>query len=389
MPYDFDTIINRKGTNSLKFDFAAERGYPTDVLPLWVADMDFPAPPVVNEALHVAVNHGIYGYSETKRDYASVVSDWFENNHFYRPDEDWLVKTPGVVFALATAVKALTKEGDSVLIQPPVYYPFYEVIRDNDRKIVENPLKEKDGHYEIDFEDFEKKIEQENVKLFILCSPHNPVGRVWKEWELVKIAEICLKHEVYVVSDEIHCDLLIGDNRHIPFLKIAGELAQKTIVCTSPSKSFNIAGLQVANNFIPDLALRRRFRKEIDKAGYSQHNTLGLVAARAAYEKGAEWLNECRKYLAGNLELIRSFVKEKLPGVRLIEPEATYFAWLDFNGLGLDVQELDRLIINKAKLWLDSGKIFGESGRGFERIAYATQRARLEEALKRLTLILN
>ena len=384
MAYDFDTLINRKGTDSLKFDFAAERGYPGDVLPLWVADMDFPAPPEVNKALEAAVSHGIYGYSEVKKDYNETVCSWFENNHGYRPDEKWLIKTPGVVFALATAVKALTEKGDSVLIQPPVYYPFYEVIRDNERKIVENPLKEIDGHYEIDFEDFERKIEEEKVRLFILCSPHNPVGRVWKEWELSKIAEICLKNEVYVVSDEIHCDLLIGDNRHIPFLKLAGELTDRTVVCTSPSKSFNIAGLQVANNFIPNAVLRRRFAKEIDKTGYSQHNTLGLVAARAAYESGGPWLTECRKYLAGNLELIRSFVKEKLPAVRLIEPEATYFAWLDFNGLGLDEKQLDDYIINKAGLWLDSGRIFGESGKGFERIAYATQRSRLLEALNRL-----
>ena len=249
--YDFDTVIDRKNTNSLKYDFAVERGKPADVLPLWVADMDFPAPKPVLEALHRSVEHGIFGYSDVKSEYYDAVSAWFSQRFGWQTQPQWLVKTPGVVFALAMAVRALTEPGDVVLIQPPVYYPFFSVIRDNDRTVAENTLLYQDGRYSIDFEDFERKIVEQKVKLFLLCSPHNPVGRVWTLEELQQIGAICRKHNVYVVSDEIHCDFAFAEHPHHMFLAANPELAEQTIICTAPSKTFNLAGLQVSNIWIP------------------------------------------------------------------------------------------------------------------------------------------
>lgn len=381
---DFDQPIDRRGTNSLKFDFAVERGKPADVLPLWVADMDFRAPQPVLDALHKAVDHGVFGYSEVKGDYLNAVSSWFAQHFNWQPRPEWLVKTPGVVYALAMAVRALTQPGDSVLIQPPVYYPFFSVIRDNDRRIVENELVYQDGQYAVDFEDFEQKIVRQHVKLFLLCSPHNPVGRVWTLQELRRIGKICQKHGVYVVSDEIHCDFAFAEHPHHIFLEACPELAARTIVCTAPSKTFNLAGLQISNIWIPDPAIRASFLKEIDRSGYSQLNTLGLVACQAAYAQGGEWLAECRAYMRGNLDYLRDFLAQHIPQIRLVEPQGTYFAWLDCSGLGLSTKDLNDLIIHQAKLWLDAGHIFGKGSGQFQRMVLACPRATLHQALVQL-----
>ena len=380
----FDRPVDRRGTDCLKYDFAVERGKPEGVLPLWVADMDFPAPACVLDKLHGAVSHGIFGYSDTKSDYTALVREWFASRYAWAPEDAWLVKTPGIVFALAAAVRAFTETGDAVLLQPPVYYPFFEVIRDNDRRVVENPLLLRNGRYEIDFEDFEAKVVRERVKLFLLCSPHNPVGRVWTVEELRTMGEICLRHGVLVISDEIHCDLTLPGYVHHIFPEAVPELANRTVVCTSPSKTFNLAGLQVSNIFIPCRALRMQFRQAISCTGYSQLNALGIAACKAAYRDGAAWQSNCRQYLSGNLELIRAFLRSELPGLKLIEPEGTYFAWVDCNALGLSDRELERFIVEKAMLWLDSGYIFGTGGAGFQRLAYACQRATLERALHQL-----
>lgn len=382
--YDFDSVIDRKNTNSLKYDFAVERGRPADVLPLWVADMDFRAPGPVLEALHQSVDHGIFGYSDTKRDYYDTVSRWFEQRFGWQTQPEWLIKTPGVVFALAMAVRALTKPKDAVLIQPPVYYPFFSVVRDNDRTVVENELVYQNGRYTIDFEDFERKIVEQQVKLFILCSPHNPVGRIWSLDELQRIGEICLKHGVFVVSDEIHCDFAFEDHPHHIFLAANPALAQQAIICTAPSKTFNLAGLQVSNIWIPSNVIRASFLKEIDRSGYSQLNTLGLVACQAAYSSGGQWLEQCRSYLRSNLDFLRDFLAKHIPEIRLVEPDGTYFAWLDCSDLGLDRKELNDLIVNQAKLWLDAGHIFGKNSAQFQRIVLACPRATLEQALLQL-----
>lgn len=381
---DFDAVIDRKNTNSLKYDFAVERGKPADVLPLWVADMDFRAPEPVLDALRHAVDHGIFGYSEVKAEYYDAVSGWFSRRFGWQTQPQWLVKTPGVVYALAMAVRAVTQPGDSVLIQPPVYYPFFSVIRDNDRVIVENELIYRDGRYTIDFADFERKIVERQVKLFLLCSPHNPVGRVWSQEELRRAGEICRKHNVYVVSDEIHCDFGFEDHTHHIFLKVNPELAEQTIICTAPSKTFNLAGLQISNIWIPGEKVRSAFLREIDRSGYSQLNTLGLVACQAAYTSGEEWLERCREYLRENLNFLRGYLAEHIPQIRLVEPDGTYFAWLDCSRLKLSQSELDDLVVNRAKLWLDAGHIFGGNGGQFQRVVLACPRSTLEQALRQL-----
>jgi cystathionine beta-lyase len=295
-----------------------------------------------------------------------------------------LVKTPGVVFALAMAVRALTQPGDSVLIQPPVYYPFFGVIRDNDRKVVESPLVYENGRYSIDFADFEQKVVENQVKLFLLCSPHNPVGRVWTADELKTMGDICKKHNVFVVSDEIHCDFVFPEHPHTPFPLAVPELAARSIVCTAPSKTFNLAGLQTSNIWIPDEAVRGKFCKEIDRAGYSQLNALGLVACQAAYQFGGPWLEQCKAYLRGNLDYLREFLGKNIPEIQLVEPEGTYFAWLDCSALGLSRKELNDLVTNKAKLWLDAGHIFGGGADQFQRVVLACPRKTLEQALRQL-----
>ena len=382
--YDFDKIIDRHGTNCLKFDFAKERGKNGDELSLWVADMDFQVAKPITDALQAQVNHGIYGYTEVKSDYFDIVKNWFKDNFDWEIKKGSLVKTPGVVYAIAMAVKAFTKEGEAVIIQQPVYYPFSEMIIANNRKLVNSPLVLKDGRYEIDFEDFEKKIVENNVKLFILCSPHNPVGRVWSVEELKRIGDICIKHDVVIFSDEIHADFVYEPNKHHVFASLGESYAANSVIATAPSKSFNIAGLQVSNIFIENKKLRDAFRNEIVKSGYSQLNTMGLAAARAAYESGKEWLDEVRAYIKDNLIFFRDYLKENIGELSLIEPEGTYLVWVDFRKLGLSEKQREDLIVNKAKLWIDSGAMFGVDGEGFERFNIACTREYLKMALDSL-----
>lgn len=384
MGFDFDTVIERRGTNSLKYDFAKERGKPEGILPLWVADMDFQTAPAVLERLEQVVRHGIFGYSEGKDEYFHALQGWYEKHFGWKVERSWLVKTPGVVFALAAALRAFTKEGDGVLIQQPVYYPFSEVIIENKRNLVNNPLKNVDGYYEIDFEDFENKIIKYKVKLFLLCSPHNPVGRVWKVWELKKLGDICVKYGVTVVSDEIHSDFVWQENRHQVFAALSPAYNDITVTCTSPSKTFNIAGLQISNIFISNPGMRRKFRHEILAAGYSQVNAMGLAACQAAYEGGEEWLKELKRYLWDNYVFLKNYMEERIPKIHVGTLEGTYLVWLDFRQLGLTEQQREELLVNKARLWPDSGAMFGRDGEGFERINIACPRSTLEIALNRL-----
>jgi cysteine-S-conjugate beta-lyase len=385
MNYNFDTIIDRSNTNSLKYDFAVERGKPADILPLWVADMDFQTASEILDAMHQAVSHGIFGYSEVKRDYFAALHDWFLNRFLWDTKEEWLIKTPGIVFAIALAVKALTKEGEGVMIQTPVYYPFYEVIELNNRKLVTNPLIFDKHQYKIDFDEFERKLITGNVKLFLLCSPHNPVGRVWTREELTRLGDLCLKHNVIVISDEIHCDFTYPGHSHTVFASIKEAFAQNSIICTSPSKTFNLAGLQISNIFIPNETLRKKMTLELDKSGYSQLNTLGLTACKAAYRYGGAWLSEVKAYIHENLIFTRDYLEKNLPAVKLIEPQGTYLIWLDFSSLKLARKEMADLIVNKANLWLDPGHIFGKEGEGFERINIACSRETLKKALDQLS----
>lgn len=385
---DFDRIIDRKNTRCLKYDFAVKRGMPEDVLPLWVADMDFETSSYIEDALTERVKEGIFGYSDVQTPYFEIIRDWMIRHHDWEPQEKWLIKTPGVVFALAMAVKAYTDPGDKVLLQQPVYYPFSEVITDNGREVVSNDLVlTVDGTYKIDFADFEQKIIANGIKLFLLCSPHNPVGRVWTKEELEKIGDICVKHGVTVVSDEIHNDF-IWEGTHTVFAGIKKEFADISVTCTSPSKTFNLASMLISNIFIPNQILRRKFCKEMDRAGISQLSVLGLVATEAAYAHGDEWYAAMKNYVRDNIAFARAYVEENLPDVRMIDTQGTYLIWLDFRQTGLTVEQLDHKIIYEAGLWLDSGKIFGKTGEGFERINVACPRAVLQEALDRIQGIL-
>lgn len=382
--FDFDTVTDRTGTDSVKYDFAESYGKEKDLLPMWVADMDFQTAPEIVEALTRRVRHGIFGYTESKEGYFQAVQGWYASHFQWRVQKDWLVKTPGVVFALAMAVRAFTKEGEGVLIQQPVYYPFGRVITENGRRLVNNPLKLQDGHYEIDFEDFERKIADEKVKLFLLCSPHNPVGRVWKEWELRRMGELCKKYGVLVVSDEIHSDFVWQDHQHRVFVSLSPEYEKMTITCTAPSKTFNLAGLQVSNIFIPNPELKVRFCREIGAVGYEEINTLGLLACQTAYESGEAWLLEVKKYIWDNFLFLKDFLERELPKVRVCTPEGTYLVWLDFRAYGLTEEELEKRIVEKARLWLDRGAMFGPEGEGFERVNIACPRATLKKALVQL-----
>jgi cystathionine beta-lyase len=385
MSYNFNKITDRRNTGAVKIDLAVARGKPADVLSLWVADMDFPTSPVILEALHKKIDHGIFGYSCPDKAFHNALAAWMKNEHNFTFDRREMVSTPGVVFAIATAIKAYTKEGESVLIQTPVYYPFKNMIEANNRNLVTSPLFEKDGKWQIDFEDFENKIVENDVKLFILCSPHNPVSRVWTREELSRLAEICLRHNVLVFADEIHNDFVYAPNVHTVFSTLSPELAQNCIVSMSPSKTFNLAGLQFSTNFIKNPSLRARFKLERDKTGYDEPSLMGMVAARAAYEGGKPWLEELKKHLLENIDFVRSYLRQKIPQARLIEPEGTFLLWIDFSALGISDSELDDIIVNKAKVWLDRGTMFGPEGNCYQRINIATPQALLKEAIDRIS----
>lgn len=384
MDFGFDKVIDRHNTCSIKFDSADSHGYPADIVPMFTADMDFQAPPCVMEALKASVEHGIFGYSFVDADYHAAVENWFRKRFDWQVSRDWMVTTPGVIFALSAAVRVTTKPGEAVLIQPPVYGPFFNVIRQNDRKLVENPLHYEDGKYTIDFQEMEAKIKEHNVKLFMLCSPHNPACRVWTVAELQKVGALCKRYGVKIVADEIHCDFAFPEHPHTPFIKACPEMAENVILCTAPSKTFNLAGLQVSNIFIPDEQLRAAFRRELDICAYHEPNQLGAVACKAAYQGGEAWLDACKVYMRGNLDYVRSFLQEHLPQIRLIEPEGTYLAWLDCSGLGMTKEELDDLLIHKAHVWLCSGSVFGDCATQFQRIVLACPRATVVEAMDRL-----
>ena len=381
MKYDFDRITDRRNTFSLKYD-PASRGKPDDVLPMWVADMDFETPSCVIDALVAQVRHGIYGYSEPDAAYFSAVQTWFAKRFNWNVEQKWLSITPGVVAALYIAVRAVTGAGDNILIQQPVYYPFESSVRQTGRKLLVNELVYANGRYTIDFDDFEAKAKQ--AKLFVMCNPHNPVGRVWTLDELVRMGEICLRYGVLVIADEIHQDFIFPGHCHLAFSALDPRFADITITCTAPSKTFNLAGLQLANIFIPNEMLRSKFRREYAICGLSQPAVMGLAACKAAYQGGEEWLEALIDYLSGNMSLMREFLQINIPKIKLVEPEGTYLAWLDFSELGLSAKELEQRITQQAKLWLSNGPQFGQGGTGFQRLNAACPRSVLQDALNRL-----
>ncbi len=388
MKYNFDKITDRKNTDSIKYDFAERRGKPADILPLWVADMDFPAPDEVLAELKKRAEHGIFGYSEPDDEYYEALCGWFKERHGWDCKKDNFAQTCGVVHAICSLVRALTEEGDGVIICQPVYYPFASAVTDNGRKLVVSELKNDNGYYTVDFADFENKIVENDVKLFILCSPHNPVGRVWTGVELQRLGDICLKHGVFVISDEIHCDFTYGGYKHIVFPTVDKKFEKNCAVCTAPSKTFNLAGLHIANIYIADGKAMAKFRRELDGQGYSQPNAMGIVGCRAAYKYGGEWLDGLLEYLTGNLNFVRKYLAENLPQIKLCEPQGTYLIWLDCRAAGMDDKRLSDAVV-KAGLWLDDGYIFGAGGSGFQRINIACPRATLKLALEKFKKAFN
>jgi len=381
MKYDFDNVIDRRDTYSIKYDLAG-KGMAEDVIPLWIADMDFQSPPCVIEALAKCVEHGIFGYSKPYDDYYDIVKSWYKRRFNWTTEQEWVVITSGVVVALHNAVNALSEPGDGVVIQQPVYHPFETAVTRTGRKLLVNNLVYENSKYSIDFDDFEEKIR--TAKLFILCNPHNPVSRVWTLEELTRMGEICVKHGVIVIADEIHQDFIYQGHRHYVFADIDPGFADITVTCTSPSKTFNIAGIPHSNIFIKNKELRKMFKQEHASNSPTHPGIMSFVSCMAAYEKGEDWLEELLVYLAGNMALIRSMLEENTKKIKLIEPEGTYLAWLDCTDLGLEAKELDKQIIHKAKLWLCGGAMFGAAGEGFQRVNAACPQSVLKEAIDRL-----
>lgn len=389
MRFDFDRIIDRRGTNSIKHDFGEEMGKTGDLIPLWVADMDFEAPPCVKDALGKIVEHGIHGYGNIVEEYASALAHWMERRFGWKIQPEWNVKTSGIVFAVYTAVRAFTKAGQAVMIQQPVYHPFQAAVEDTGRKLVNNPLIYQDGRYTMDLVDFEEKIIKNKVKLLILCSPHNPVGRVWTREELEAMGDICLKHGVLVVSDEIHADFVFPGHTHHIFASLKPEFAEISVICTAPSKTFNVAGLQDSNILIPNPVLREEFQDALGRIGYHGPTVMAQAACMAVYREGAEWLDELLVYLKDSVDYVRSFLKDRIPKIKLVEPEGMFLLWLDCSALGLESEALDAFFTEKAGLWLNMGSGFGLGGERFMRLNIGCPRSVLEQALTQLEKAVN
>ena len=396
MKYDFDREINRKGTNSVKWEFIKQRDgllYREEsgdssagprLLPMWVADMDFPCPEPVVEALIARSQHRIFGYTSPTDSYYSAIVNWMNKRHGWEIVPEWICTTPGVVPALNMLVKTYISPGDKVLIQTPVYYPFNKAIENSDGVLVTNSLIYEDGRYCMDFVDLEEKTKDPQVKMAILCSPHNPVGRVWTRDELLRFGEICIKNDVLVVSDEIHGDLILDGCVFTPFAGISEDFAQKSIICTAPSKTFNLAGLKTSNIIIPNEQLRSSYKKTLERTGLKGVSTFGVVSLEAAYNHGEEWLAQVMDYIMGNLRYLEEYIAEHLPQITVVPLEGTYLVWLDCRSLGLSKLELEQVMLKEAKVYLDEGYIFGSEGDGFERINIACPRSILIEALERI-----
>lgn len=384
MRYDFDRVWNRKNTQSVKWDGVEKLFGDADLLPMWVADMDFKAPQPVIEALKQQAEHGIFGYTLRPDSYDEAVTGWFKKRHDFTVEKEWLVFCPGIVPALSMIVEAFTDPGDKIIIQPPVYYPFSNAVKRHKRTLVENPLAFDGKRYTMDFTDLEQKIGPD-VKMLILCSPHNPVGRVWTKEELLRLGELCVKHDVLVVADEIHGDLVRKAYRHTPFASLSESFAQQSITCTAPSKTFNLAGLQASHVIIPNERHRRTFKTIMETLAVGLTNSFALPAVEAAYRHGAEWLDQLLDYLEANIQFLTTFCEQNIPQIKVIQPEGTYLVWLDFRSLALTAKELEFLMQKKAKVALDEGYIFGTGGEGFERINVACPRSTLEEGLMRIT----
>jgi cystathionine beta-lyase len=384
---DFDQSVDRSKYPTLKLSPSLLRNhFGTDaVLPMWVADMDFPAPDPVVERLLDRVQHGVFGYEYRPPSYFDALVRWYEDRHRWSIDRRHIRFSPSVLSAVSIVINQHSEEGDGVIIQPPVFFEFQQAIRRNHRKRVKNPLRVVDGDYRMDFEDLEEKAADVNTRILIVCNPHNPVGRVWTAEELARAGEICRQHDVLIISDEIHGDIVYEPNQYTPFASISDELAQRSVTCLSPAKTFNIAGAVDALVVIANEHHREQFSEFAERYQINKTNVFASAAAEAAYSQGGEWLDQLLAYLKGNINLVRTYLDENLPQVRLVEPEGTYLVWLDFRELGLDAKALERFLAQEAGLALNPGYWFGREGAGYARMNIACPRSILREALSRLT----
>ncbi|MEW5815187.1 MAG: PatB family C-S lyase [Spirochaetota bacterium] len=382
----FDRVIDRRGTNSLKWDNMKMVFGRNDLFPLWVADMDFEAPEPVLEAIKRRAGHGIYGYTFVADTVYAAVIDWMRKRHGWIIERDWVLLTPGVVPSISVAINAFTEPGDGVIIQSPVYHPFFSTIRKNNRRLVINRLKHKNGFYLMDFEDLAAKIDK-TTRLLILCSPHNPVGRVWKREELEILSEICFKNNILIVSDEIHSDIVYKGSTHIPYSSLSDATKEYSLILNAPSKTFNIPGLATSFAIIPNAALRAAFEQEMKRLNLGALNIFGLTAFEAAYKFGEEWLNSLLCYLEENIDFLLHYIATKLPPIRVYKPEGTYLVWMDFSNSGIDTRKINKLLADKTGIALSDGAGFGPGGEKYQRINIACPRGRLKEALGRIEKI--
>lgn len=379
--FDFDTVINRRGTNSYKWDIVKEE----DVIPLWVADMDFKAAPAILKALKKRVEHGVFGYTLVPDSYYEAIINWFARRHNWQIDRSWIIYTTGVVPAVSCAIKALTLPGEKVLIQTPDYNCFFSSIKNNGCEVAENELVRRGDSYEVDFEDFERQCADEKTTVFLLCNPHNPAGRVWTKEELERMNDICLAHGVRVISDEIHCELVMPGHRFTPFAAISDACRDNSVVLNSPTKAFNIAGLQIANIICADPAMRRRIDRAVNINEVCDVNPFGVVALQAAYNESEEWLNSLNHYIWGNYLALKEFIAKELPRLEVTRLEGTYLAWVDIKATGLTSDEAYEKLMKEGRVYVNSGTMYGRrAGEGYLRINLACPRATLLEGLKRM-----
>ncbi|MBM4760705.1 MalY/PatB family protein [Bacillus sp. B15-48] len=381
--FNFDQLINRKDTASVKWEMTKDIFGTEDVLPMWVADMDFPPPPKVIEAMTNRVSHGIFGYTFANQTVTEAIQHWLSTRHQWDIDKPSILFSPGVVPSISLAIQSLTNEGDKILLQSPVYSPFFSMIELNKRVVVNSQLVLKDNHYEIDFEDFESKL-KDGVKLFLLCNPHNPGGRVWTKEELTKIGELCLKYNCYILADEIHSDLVFTPHRHIPIASIKDEFAEITLTCIAPTKTFNLAGIQASAVIISNSSLRKKFRAEQQKQAMTSLNLFGIYGMEAAYRFGEDWLNQLLHYLKGNIDEAIAFIQTHIPKMRVIVPDGTYLLWIDCREFKLSDKEIRERLLQKGKLGLEPGPKYGPGGEGFVRMNLACPRETLADGLNRL-----
>lgn len=385
MKYDFDKIIPRRGTNSVKWDVAKEDG----VIPMWVADMDFQAAPCIRQAMKERMDHGVFGYTLVPNSYYESIISWFDRRHQWKIDRNWILYTSGVVPAISAIIKALTEPGDKVLVQTPVYNCFFSSIRNNGCTTAENALVRKGNSYEIDFDDFERQAADEKTKVFLLCNPHNPAGRVWTPDELSRMNDICLKHSVKVIADEIHCELVMPGYKFTPFAAVSKACQDNCITTNSPTKSFNIAGLQIANIITNNDTIKRKIDRAININEVCDVNPFGVIALQAAYNEGESWINQLNLYLWENYKVLKDFFQEHLPKLKVLKLEGTYLVWVDISATGLKADELTNELLQQGKVMVNSGTLYGKTtGADYLRLNIAMPRSLMLEALQRISQVL-